>query len=150
MTYRYSREFTSPMIVWNLADHTEFSPPLVSSLPPSHPFTSQPLEFISCQLNWSYSVPFEEKESINVSSTREFIIGCGLATFQKRRSGHYSLKTIVITWPGRRMSLACISNTAFKGKGESIMAKGDKTPYLKADRFECLYQIRILCWQREH
>lgn len=61
-----------------------------------------------------------------MSSTGGFIIGCSPVTFQKQRSGHYFLKTIVITWPDRRVSLACIASAAFKSKGESIVAEDDR------------------------
>lgn len=133
------------MIVWNLADHTEFSPPLASSLPPSHPCLSFPtswIHFLSIKLR--LQCPIWRIGIYQCVMDREFIIGCGLVTFQKRRLGHYSLKTIVITWPGRRVSLACIASTAFKGKGESIVAEGDRryisrqtglNAYIKSESF---------------
>lgn len=115
------------MIVWNLADHTEFSPPLTSSLLPYCLYISFPtcwIHFLSIKLQpqcpiWSTGI-------YQGVIAWEFIIGCSLVTFQKQRSGHYSLKTIVITWPGRRVSLACIASTAFKGKWWSIVATNDR------------------------
>lgn len=133
------------MIVWNLADHTEFSPPLASSLPPYHPCLSFPtswIHFLSIKLQ--LQCPIWRIGIYQLVIDWEFIIGCGLVTFQKRRSGHYSLKTIVITWPGKRVSLACIASTAFKGRGESIVAKGDRchisrqtglNAYIKSESF---------------
>lgn len=133
------------MIVWNLADHTEFSPPLASSLPPSHPCLSFPtswIHFLSIKLQ--LQCPIWRIGIYQCVIDREFIIGCGLVTFQKQRWSHYSLKTIVITWPGRRVSLACIASAAFKGRGESIVAEGDRrhiskqtglNAYIKSESF---------------
>lgn len=133
------------MIVWNLADHTEFSPPLASSLPPSHPCLSPPTSWIHfLSIKPQLQCPIWRIGIYQCVIDQEFIIGCGLVTFQKQHSGHYSIKTIVITWPGRRVSLACITSTAFKGKGESIVAEGDRchisrqtglNAYIKSESF---------------
>lgn len=145
MTYRYGRDFTLPMIVWNLADHTEFSPPLASSLLLSHPCLPVPTSwshFLSIKLQ--LQCPIWRIGIYQCVIDREFIIECGPVTFQKQHSGHYSLKKIVITWPCRRVSLACIASTAFKGKGESIVAEGDRchisrqtglNAYIKSESF---------------
>ena len=118
---------------------------LPPSLPPSHPCLSFPtswIHFLSIKLQ--LQCPIWRIGIYQCVIDREFIIGCGLVTFQKQRSGHYSLKTIVITWPGRRVSLACIASTAFKGKGESIVAEGDRrhisrqtglNAYIKSESF---------------
>ncbi len=134
------------MIVWNLADHTEFSPPLASPssrhLIPCLSFPTSWIHFLSIKLQ--LQCPIWRMGIYQCVINREFIIGCGLVTFQKWRLGHYSLKTIVITWPGRRVSLACIASTAYKGKGESIVAKGDRrhisrqtglNAYIKSESF---------------
>lgn len=115
------------MIVWNLADHTEFSPPLPSSLPPSHRCRSCPTSWIhSLSIKVPLHCPIWRIGIYQCVIDREFIIARGPATFQTQRRGHYSLKMIVITWPGRRVSLACIASAAFKVKRESIVAEGDR------------------------
>lgn len=127
MTYRYGGAFAWPMIVWNLADHTEFSPPLPSSLPPSHRCRSRPTSWIhSLSIKVPLHCPIWRIGIYQCVIDREFIIARSPATFQTRRGGHYSLKMIVITWPGRRVSLACIASAAFKVKRESIVAEGDR------------------------
>lgn len=100
------------------------------SLPPlplSHPCLSLPtswIHFLSIKLR--LRCPVWRMGIYQCVIDREFIIGSGLVTFQKRRRGHYSLKTIVITWPGRGASLACIACAAFKGEEESIVVEGDR------------------------
>lgn len=145
MTYRNGDGFTSPMIVWNLADHTEFTPPHASSLPASHPclfFPTSGIHFLSIKLQ--LQCPIWRIGIYQCVIDQEFIIGCSLLTFQKQHSSHYSLKMIVITWPGRRVSLACIASAAFKGRRESIVAEGNRchishqtglNAYIKSESF---------------
>lgn len=141
------------MIVWNLADHTEFSPPPTSRAPftcflpsrrliPAFPLPASWIHFLS--IKPQPQCPIWRTEIYQCVIDREFIIGCGPVTFQKQLSGHYSLKTIVITWPGRRVSLACITSAAFKGVGESIVAEADRrhisrqtalNAYIKSESF---------------
>lgn len=127
MTYRYGGAFTWPMIVWNLADHTEFSRPLPSSLPLAHRCRSCPTSWIhSLSIKVPLHCPIWRIGIYQCVIDREFITARGPATFQTRCRGHYSLKMIVITWPGRRVSLACIASAAFKVKRESIVAERDR------------------------
>lgn len=145
MTYRYGGAFTWPMIVWNLADHTKFSPPLPSSLPASHRCHSCPtsrIHFLSIKA--PPHCPIWRIGIYQCVIDREFIIACGPVTFQMRCWGHYSLKMIVITWPGRRVSLASIASSVFKVKGKSIVAEGDRlhisqqtalNAYIKSESF---------------
>lgn len=101
-----------------------FLPP---SLTPSHCCRSCPTSWIhSLSIKVPLHCPIWRIGIYQCVIDREFIIARGPATFQTWCRGHYSLKMIVITWPGRRVSLACIASAAFKVKRESILAEGDR------------------------
>lgn len=97
------------------------------SFPPSHRCHSCPTSWIhSLSIKGPLRCPIWRIGIYQCVIDQDFIIACSPATFQTQRLGHYSLKMIVITWPGRRVSLACIASAAFKVKRESIAAEGDR------------------------
>ncbi len=135
MTYRYGADISSPMIVWNLADHMKFSRLL-----------RNPWIHSSSIKLWQQR-PFRRMESIIVSSTRNSLLEAAWK-LSKASSGPLFLKTIVITWERECpwFSLHRLHLRAMKINPAVSRA----TLHLWADRFESLYQTRSLsCHQRQ-
>lgn len=127
------------MIVWYLADHAKFFPPLLPSL-----F----LGFISCQLNSGHSILSVDRWSIIVSQVRNSLLVGDLELLENaaepitfKDDCHHS---------SRETSLACIScNCIWRPTDINSHAKW-LSLFISGDRPECLCQIRILSCREVH